>query len=54
MKISWKKLFTLGLTFVVLLIGIIGISEMIDYSLEKREGPIQVLHEVKELTGRFL
>ncbi|AJS61458.1 VanZ family protein [Paenibacillus sp. IHBB 10380] len=50
-KISWKKIITSGLTVVVLLIGIMGISEMIDYAIEKREGPIQALHDVKEVTG---
>jgi hypothetical protein len=51
LKISWKSLIASGLTSVVLLFGIMGISEIINYTLEKREGPIQALHEVKELTG---
>lgn len=51
LKISCKKLIASGLTVVVLLFGVMGISEIINYTLEKREGPIHALNEVKELTG---
>lgn len=50
-KISWKKLIASGITVAILLLGIMGISEIISYSLEKREGPVHALNEVKELTG---
>ncbi|WP_054025009.1 VanZ family protein [Bacillus sp. FJAT-28004] len=50
-KISYKKLIVSVLSMGVLLIGIIAISETIHYVLEKREGPIQALHDVKEFTG---
>ncbi|OAB31240.1 VanZ family protein [Paenibacillus macquariensis subsp. defensor] len=50
-KISYKKLIVSVLSMGVLLIGIIAISETIHYVLEKREGPIQALHDVKEITG---
>lgn len=50
-KISYKKLIFSVLSMGVLLIGIIAISETIHYVLEKREGPIQALHDVKEFKG---
>lgn len=50
-KITIKTLFTSALSVVVLLIGVMSISEIIDVTLEKREGSIQGLQEVKELTG---
>ena len=50
-KVFWKKLIAVGLTVAVLLVGIMGISEIINYALEKREGPIHALNEVKEMTG---
>ncbi|MNO24470.1 VanZ like family protein [compost metagenome] len=51
--ITWKSLIKSALTVVVLLIGIMGISEIIDFTLEKREGVIHGLQEVKELTGNM-
>lgn len=33
----------------VLLVGVIVISETINYVIEKRESPIQALHDVKEM-----
>ncbi|WP_136605296.1 VanZ family protein [Paenibacillus dokdonensis] len=50
-KVFWKKLMAMGLTIVVLLVGIMGISEIINYAVEKREGPVHALNEVKEITG---
>jgi glycopeptide antibiotics resistance protein len=50
-KITWKSLIKSTLTVVVLLIEIMGISEIIDFTLEKREGVIHGLQEVKEHTG---
>ncbi|WP_339315062.1 VanZ family protein [Paenibacillus sp. FSL R10-2734] len=49
-KITWKSLIKSAFTVVVLLIGIMGISEIIDFTLEKREGVIYGLQEVKEHT----
>ncbi|MEI4803779.1 VanZ family protein [Bacillus sp. FJAT-51639] len=50
-KISYKKLITSALFIVVLLVGVIVISETINYVVAKREGPIQALHNVKEMNG---
>ena len=50
-KISYRKLIFSVLSMGVLLIGIIAISETLHYVLEKREGPIQALTDVKEITG---
>jgi hypothetical protein len=50
-KISFKNLIASVLSIGVLLIGIILISETIDYVVEKREGPVQALHDVKEIAG---
>lgn len=50
-KITWKSLIKSALTVVVLLIGIMGISEIIDVTLEKSERPIQGLQTLKQLTG---
>jgi glycopeptide antibiotics resistance protein len=50
-KISHKKLIVSALSIVILLIGIMAISETINYAIEKREGPIQALTDVKEITG---
>lgn len=50
-KISCKKLIISALSIVILLIGIMVMSETINYALEKREGPIQALNDVKEITG---
>ncbi|MED1018419.1 VanZ family protein [Bacillus atrophaeus] len=49
--ISYKKLIVSALSIVVLLIGIMVISETINYAIEKREGPIQALTDAKEITG---
>ncbi|MEC0694867.1 VanZ family protein [Bacillus atrophaeus] len=50
-NISYKKLIVSALSIVVLLIGVMMISETINYAIEKREGPIQALTDVKEITG---
>ncbi|MFJ7746582.1 VanZ family protein [Peribacillus sp. NPDC097295] len=50
-KLSLKKLIVSVLSIVVLLVGVIVISETVDYVVAKREGPIQALHDVKELNG---
>lgn len=50
-EITYKKLMVAALSVVVFFIGIIMISETISYVLVKREGPIQALHEIKEVTG---
>ncbi|HWI48401.1 MAG TPA: VanZ family protein [Rummeliibacillus sp.] len=52
-KISYKKLIVSTLSIGVLLIGIMVISETINYTLEKRESPIQALNDVKEITGNM-
>ncbi|MGG4439546.1 VanZ family protein [Brevibacillus fortis] len=46
-KISYKKLMTSALSIVVLIIGVMVVSEII----KKREGPIQSLTVMKEMTG---
>ncbi|MFC8687823.1 VanZ family protein [Brevibacillus porteri] len=46
-KISYKKLMASALTIVVLVFGVMVVSEI----LKKREGPIQSLTVMKELTG---
>ncbi|MDH6368778.1 glycopeptide antibiotics resistance protein [Paenibacillus sp. PastF-3] len=51
--ITWRSLVKSALTVVVLLIAIMGISEIIDFTLEKKEGVIHGLQEVKELTGNM-
>lgn len=50
---AFKSALTIGsgLTVVILQLGIMGISEIISYSLEKREGSVHALNEGKELTG---
>ncbi|MCR8985470.1 VanZ family protein [Brevibacillus laterosporus] len=50
-KISYKKLIVSALSIVILLIGIMVISETIKYVIEKREGPIHALTDVIEITG---
>lgn len=50
-KISFKKLIVSALSIGMLLIGIMVMSETINYAIEKREGPIQALNDVKEITG---
>lgn len=50
-KISYKKLITSALSIGVLLVGVIVISETINYVVAKRESPIQALHDVKEMNG---
>ncbi|QDS36540.1 VanZ family protein [Brevibacillus brevis] len=46
-KISYKKLVASALSIVVLIIGVMVVSEII----KKREGPIQSLTVMKEMTG---
>ncbi|MED1914246.1 VanZ family protein [Bacillus thuringiensis] len=46
-NISYKKLMTSALSIVVLIIGVMVVSEII----KKREGPIQSLTVMKEVTG---
>ncbi|MED1512015.1 VanZ family protein [Bacillus proteolyticus] len=46
-KISYKKLMASALSIVVLIIGVMVVSEII----KKREGPIQTLTVMKEMTG---
>ncbi|EJL20905.1 VanZ family protein [Brevibacillus sp. BC25] len=46
-KISYKKLMASALSIVVLIIGVMVVSEII----KKREGPIQSLTVMKEVTG---
>ncbi|MED4714218.1 MULTISPECIES: VanZ family protein [Bacillus] len=46
-KISYKKLMASALSIVVLIIGVMTVSEII----KKREGPIQTLTVMKEMTG---
>ncbi|WP_254494994.1 hypothetical protein [Brevibacillus sp. RS1.1] len=46
-NISYKKLMASGLTIVVLLFGVMVVSEII----KKREGPIHSLTDMKEMTG---
>ncbi|GAB1529243.1 VanZ family protein [Brevibacillus formosus] len=46
-NISYKKLMASGLTIVVLLFGVMVVSEII----KKREGPIRSLTDMKEMTG---
>lgn len=50
-KISYKRLIASVLSIGVLLVGVIVISETINYVVAKREGSIQALHEVKEING---
>lgn len=50
-KWSYKKMMASALSIVVLLVGVIVISETVDYVVAKRESPIQALHDVKELNG---
>lgn len=50
-KISYKKLIASALSIGVLLVGVIVISETINYVVAKRESPIQALHDVKEMNG---
>ncbi|MEC2075262.1 VanZ family protein [Metabacillus fastidiosus] len=50
-KITYKKLIVSTLSICVLLIGVMVISETINYVIEKKESPIQALNEVKEITG---
>ncbi|UNK20973.1 VanZ family protein [Paenibacillus sp. N3/727] len=50
-KISCKKLFVSALSIVIFLVGIMVISETINYVIEKREGPIHALTDVIEITG---
>lgn len=50
-KITYKRLIASVLSIGVLLVGIIVISETINYVIAKREGPFQALHEVKEING---
>ncbi|MGE7187096.1 VanZ family protein [Peribacillus sp. NPDC006672] len=50
-KMSYKKLIVSALSICVLLIGVMLISETINFALEKREGPILALDEMKEITG---
>lgn len=50
-NISFQKLIASALSIVVLLIGIMVMSETIKYVTEKREGPIHALTDVIEITG---
>ncbi|WP_088043284.1 VanZ family protein [Bacillus sp. EAC] len=50
-KMSYKKLIASALSIGVLLVGVIVISETINYVVAKREGPIQALHDIKEMNG---
>ena len=50
-KITYKRLIASVVSIGVLLVGIIVISEAINYVIAKREGPVQALHEVKEING---
>lgn len=52
-KTTWRKLSASGLTMLVLLCGVMVVSEMIDLTIQKRERPAHALHEVSELTGRM-
>ncbi|MGE6226658.1 VanZ family protein [Paenibacillus chitinolyticus] len=51
-KNFWKKLMASGLTVAVLLIGIMSLSELIDFTLQKREGPLHALNEMKEAADK--
>lgn len=50
--VTVKKLMASTLSAIVLLIGIITISEVIELALEKKEGPIQALNNWKEQDGK--
>lgn len=50
-KVTLKKLMLSILSIGVFLIGIMVISETINFALKKRESPIQALNDVKEMTG---
>lgn len=50
-KISCKKLIASVLSIGVLLVGVIAISETINYVVATKESPIQELHDVKEING---
>ncbi|MGW6298670.1 VanZ family protein [Peribacillus butanolivorans] len=50
-KISYKKLIASALSIGVLLVGVIVVSETINYVVATRESPIQALHDVKEMNG---
>lgn len=51
-KKRWKKLTASGLTAAVLLTGIMCLSEVIDFTLQKREGPLHALNERKEAADK--
>ncbi|MCK1999698.1 VanZ family protein [Psychrobacillus psychrodurans] len=50
-KITYKKLILSAISICIPLIGIMVISETINYVIEKKESPIQALNELKEITG---
>ena len=52
-KISYKKLIASALSIGVLLVGVIVVSETINYVVATRESPIQALHDVKEMNGNM-
>ncbi|MEC1372963.1 VanZ family protein [Heyndrickxia oleronia] len=52
-KVTLKKLMLSILSIGVFLIGIMVISESINFALKKRESPIQALNDVKEMTGNL-
>ncbi|WP_342440267.1 VanZ family protein [Paenibacillus sp. FSL L8-0436] len=52
-KITYKKLMAAALSVVLFFVGIIIISETVNYALVKQEGPIRALHELKEVTGNI-
>ncbi|ETT67650.1 VanZ family protein [Paenibacillus odorifer] len=50
-EITRRSLFTSTLSVVVLLVGIMGISEIIDLTLKKSERPVQGLQKLEKPTG---